>query len=150
MSTPVVRDVVVRGDASGFLQEIAVGPHTMLSDEPVDAGGTDRGPTPYDLIAAALGSCTSMTIALVARRKQWPLESVQVQVRHSKVHAADCASCETKDGRIDRLDRTIVLTGPLTGEQRQELLRIADRCPVHRTLTSEIQILTTLVPAAGA
>jgi uncharacterized OsmC-like protein len=107
-------------------------------------GGQDRGPTPYDLLAAALGSCTSMTIGYAARRRQWALESVLVQVRHSKVHAEDCVSCETKGGLIDRLERTIALSGPLTDDQREELLRVADRCPMHRTLRSEIDIRTAL------
>ncbi len=149
MATTEVRDVVVQGDASGYAQTITVGRHELRADEPVAAGGTDTGPTPYDLLGAALGSCTSMTIAYFARRERWPLESVVVRVNHSRVHAADCASCDTKEGRIDRLERSIALTGPLTGEQRQVLLKIADRCPVHRTLTSEIEIRTSLVDAAG-
>ena len=145
MSTPNVREVVVRGDASGYAQTISVGPHELRADEPTAAGGTDTGPTPYDLLCAALGSCTSMTIAYFARREKMPLESVTVQVRHSKIHAADCTSCDTKEGRIDRLECVIELTGLLTEPQRLELLGIANRCPVHRTLTSEIDIRTSLV-----
>jgi putative redox protein len=148
MSTPIVREVVVQGEASGFAQAIEVGDHRLTADEPLAAGGTGTGPTPYDFLAAALGSCTSMTIAYFARSRKWPLESVTVRVRHSKIHAADCTTCETKEGRVDRLDRSIELKGALSEEQRQELLRIADRCPVHRTLTSEISIQTSL--AGGA
>ena len=137
--------MIIEGAASGYAQRVTVGRHELKADEPIDAGGTDTGPSPYDLLAAALGTCTSMTIGYFARKREWPLESVTVQVRHSKVHAADCASCETKEGRIDRLERTIALIGPLNDEQRQELLRIAERCPVHRTLTSKIDIRTSLV-----
>ena len=137
--------MIIEGAASGYAQRVTVGRHELKADEPIDAGGTDTGPSPYDLLAAALGTCTSMTIGYFARKREWPLESVTVQVRHSKVHAADCASCETKEGRIDRLERMIALIGPLNDEQRQELLRIAERCPVHRTLTSKIDIRTSLV-----
>jgi uncharacterized OsmC-like protein len=136
--------VVVIGDARGFAQQISVGPHRLLADEPKSAGGTDTGPDPYGYLLAALGSCTSMTIALYARRKQWPLEAVRVELRHSKVYAADCESCETQEGRLDRIERDVSLTGPLSGEQRARLLEIADKCPVHRTLTSEIDIRTRL------
>jgi len=134
----------VRGEASGFVQTVDIGDHHLVADEPLASGGTDTGPTPYDLLAAALGTCTSMTIAYFARIRKWPLESVTVRVRHSKIHAADCAACDTKEGRIDRLDSSIELRGALSEEQRQELLRIADRCPIHRTLTSEISIQTSV------
>ncbi len=149
MTTSDRPGVIVHGAASGFAQRVTVGRHELKADEPVEAGGTDTGPSPYDLLSAALGTCTSMTIGYFVRQRKWPLESVTVEVRHSKIHAEDCASCETKEGRIDRLERTIVLNGPLTEEQRQELLRIAERCPVHRTLTSKIDIQTSLVAAAG-
>jgi putative redox protein len=137
-------DVVTTGAADGFAQSIAVDHYRLLADEPVSAGGTGTGPTPYDLLAAALGACTSMTISIFARRKAWALESVTVTIRHSKVHAADCAACETQDGRIDRLDCTITLVGALDDSQRQQLLRIANKCPVHRTLKGEIDIRTLL------
>jgi len=136
----VVGRVVVRGSATGFSQSIEAGKHELKSDEPLGVGGTDTGPSPYDLLLAALGSCTSMTLALYARRKQWPLENVAVRLKHSRIHAADCADCETKEGMLDRIEREIVLTGSLTDEQRTRLLEIANRCPVHRTLTSEIKI----------
>ena len=141
---PGPREVVVRGGAAGFAQEIAVGAHHLAADEPISASGTDTGPNPYDLLLASLGSCTSMTVALYARRKGWPLEAVAVRLRHSRIHAADCADCETREGMIDRIERDIELAGALTDEQRARLLEIADRCPVHRTLVSEIDIRTRL------
>jgi putative redox protein len=107
-------EVVVRGEASGFAQEIQAGSHQLKSDEPLSAGGTDTGPSPYDLLLAALGSCTSMTVAMYARRKAWPLESVTITLRHSRIHAADCADCETKEGFLDRIEREIQLTRALT------------------------------------
>ena len=137
-----VRSVVVRGSAAGFAQEIHAGAHRLHADEPVSAGGTDTGPSPYDLLLAALGACTSMTVAMYARRKAWPLEEVTVHLRHSRIHAADCAECETKEGMLDRIERDIHFAGPLTEEQRSKLLEIANKCPVHRTLTSEIDIKT--------
>ena len=141
---PGPREVVVRGGAAGFAQEIVVGAHRLAADEPTSVGGTDTGPNPYDLLLASLGSCTSMTVALYARRKGWPLEAVTVRLRHSRIHAADCADCETREGMIDRIERDIELAGALTDEQRARLLEIADRCPVHRTLVSEIDIRTRL------
>lgn len=139
------RTVTVTGSAAGFAQEVSVGRHRLAADEPMSAGGTDTGPNPYDLLLAALGSCTSMTVALYARRKQWPLEAVTVRLRHSKIHAADCESCETKEGLLDRIERDVELVGSLGAEQRARLLEIANKCPVHRTLTSEIDIRTRLV-----
>ncbi|MGH7150681.1 MAG: OsmC family protein [Planctomycetota bacterium] len=132
--------VVVRGNASGFAQEVVAGRHRVAADEPLSAGGTDTGPSPYDLLLAALGSCTSMTVALYARRKGWALGAVTVRLRHSRVHAEDCRDCETKEGMVDRIEREIVLEGTLSEEERARLLEIANRCPVHRTLTSEIKI----------
>ena len=137
--------VVVRGDATGFAQNIEVGAHRFKGDEPIAFGGTDTGPSPYDFLMAALGTCTSMTISLYARQKGWPLENVTVSLHHSKIHAADCADCETKEGKIDRIEREIQLTGTLTAEQRAKLMQVADRCPVHQTLTSEIKIQTRAV-----
>ncbi len=140
-----IRSVVVRGDAAGFAQEILAGPHRMTADEPVTAGGTDTGPSPYDFLLAALGSCTSITVGMYARRKGWPLGEVTVNLRHSKIHATDCAECETKEGMLDRIERDIHFAGKLTTEQRTKLLEIANKCPVHRTLTSEIVIKTRAV-----
>ena len=136
--------VTVRGAASGFAQEISVGRHRLVSDEPAGAGGTDTGPTPYDLLLAALGACTSMTAALYARRKSWPLESVTVRLRHSRIHAEDCSNCETEDVMLDRIDVTIEFAGPLTNKQRSRLHEITERCPVRRTLESEIVIRSRL------
>ena len=137
--------VIVRGDATGLAQEIETGRHRLVSDEPVEAGGTDTGPSPYELLLAALGACTSMTLSMYAQRKHWPLERVTVRLRHDKIHAKDCAECETKEGMLDRIEREISLTGPLDAEQRERLLAIANRCPVHRTLVSEVDIRTRLV-----
>ena len=137
-SKPV--DVVVRGDATGFLQEVVSGNHHLLADEPVSVGGTDAAPGPYDYLLIALGVCTSMTVGLYARRKQFPLENITVSLRHARIHAQDCEACETKEGILDRIDTYIELTGPLTAEQRAKLIEIAGKCPVHRTLKSEIDI----------
>jgi putative redox protein len=136
--------VIVRGAAAGFAQEIIAGPHQLVCDEPTSVGGTDRGPTPYDLLLAGLGSCTSMTIAMYARRKQWPLERVTVRLRHSRIHAEDCADCETRAGTIGLIERDIELEGVLDEEQRTRLLEIANRCPVHMTLTTQMHITTKL------
>ena len=140
--------VIVRGAATGFVQEIEAGRHIFAADEPLTAGGTDTGPTPYDLLLAALGSCISMTLGLYARRKSWPLGSVTVGLRHSRIHAEDCGNCETKDGTLDRIDVAIEMPGPLTDEQRARLLEIAGRCPVHRTRRSEIDIRSRLAAAS--
>jgi uncharacterized OsmC-like protein len=127
-------NVIVRGSAAGFAQKIFTGSHRLRADEPAAAGGTDTGPSPYDLLLAALGSCTSMTVAMYAQRKGWPLEHVTVWLRHSKIHASDCTDCETKEGLLDRIERDIHLAGSLTTEQCSRLLEIANKCPVHRTL----------------
>jgi uncharacterized OsmC-like protein len=142
MENSEAKAVMVRGRADGFAQVIHAGRHRLAADEPVAAGGTDTGPSPYDFLLAALGACTSMTVSLYARRKSWPLEEVTVYLRHSKIYAADCAECETREGLLDRIERDIHFTGPLSGEQKSRLLEIADKCPVHRTLTSEIVIRT--------
>jgi putative redox protein len=136
--------VIVRGSATGFAQEIVAGAHQLVSDEPTSIGGTDSGPTPYDLLLAGLGSGTSMTIAMYARRKQWTLERVTVRLRHSRVHAEDCAACETRTAALTLIERDIELEGDLDEEQRARLLAIANRCPVHRTLTSQMNIRTRL------
>ena len=137
--------VIVHGAASGFAQEIQVGSHKLNADEPASYGGTNTGASPYDLLLAALGSCTSMTIGLYARKRGWPLEDITVSLRHSKIHAKDCDDCETKEGRVDRIWRDIHLTGALSDEQRTKLMEIADKCPVHQTLTSEINIKTRAI-----
>jgi uncharacterized OsmC-like protein/alpha/beta superfamily hydrolase len=140
--------VVVRETRNGlFQQEVTVGQHRFLADEPMQAGGTDTGPGPYDLLLAALGACTSMTVRLYADRKQIPLERTQVHLRHGKIYATDCANCETKEGKIDRIDREISFEGNLDDATRARLLEIADKCPVHRTLKSEVDIRTVEKPA---
>jgi putative redox protein len=137
------RLVVVRETGnSRFQNDVIVGPHHLLADEPAAVGGTDTGPGPYDYVLAGLGACTSMTMRMYAERKSLPLERVTVTLHHSKVHAEDCAECETKVGMLDQFDRVIAMEGALDAEQRQKLMEIADKCPVHRTLTSEIHIVT--------
>jgi putative redox protein len=135
--------VLVRETGGGkFQQEILSGPHRFLADEPVKVGGLDSGPGPYDLLLAALGACTSMTLRLYADHKKLPLDRVSVRLVHNRIHAEDCLNCETKEGMVDRIDRNITMEGPLDAEQRKRLLEIADKCPVHRTLESEIEIRT--------
>src|SRR5215212_4982811 len=119
------REVMVHGSAKGFAQEIVIGPHRLVADEPTEMGGTDEGPTPYDLLLAGLGTCTSMTVALYARRKSWPLEGLTARLWHSRIHAIDCAECETKEGKIDRIELNVEFAGQLSNEQRSKLLEIA-------------------------
>jgi putative redox protein len=134
--------VTVRSSGAAYAQEVTTGDHRLTADEPAALGGGDRGPNPYDLLLASLGTCTSMTLQMYAKRKQWPLEGVTVRLRIDRIHAADCADCETTEGKVDRIDREIELAGPLSAEQRAGLLAIADKCPVHRTLKGEISIRT--------
>ena len=133
--------VVVRTH-SGLRTEVTANGHALVADEPPALGGTDAGPTPYDYLLVALGSCTAMTVRMYADRKGWPLEAVTVWLRHGRVHAKDCAECETKSGRLDRLELELDLEGPLDAEQRGRLWEIADKCPVKRTLGSEVLIET--------
>ena len=142
------KTVVVRETGHGvFQQEIISGRHHLIADEPKDAGGLGSGPGPYDLLLAALGACTSMTLRLYADLKKIPLARTQVRLRHHRIYAKDCAECETKEGMLDRIDRVITLEGDLTAEQRARLMEIADKCPVHRTLTSEVSIRSVEEPA---
>jgi putative redox protein len=136
--------ITARAGPSGFLTEILVNRHSLVADEPVAAGGTDQGPSPFDLLVAALGACTAMTLRMYADRKRWPLDAATVRLKHNKIHAADCQTCETREGLLDRIEREIEMAGPLDADQKLRLLQIADRCPVHRTLTSEVQIKTRL------
>lgn len=137
------RQVVVQETRkSKFNQTITVGPHRLVADEPVAAGGEDAGPGPYDFLLAGLGACTSMTMRLYADRKSLPLDRVTVTLKHSKIYAKDCEECETREGMLDQIDRVIAIDGNLDAEQRKKLMEIADKCPVHRTLTSEIRIVT--------
>ena len=137
------RQVVVRETRnSKFQQTVAIGPHHLIADEPVAAGGEDTGPGPYDYLLAGLGACTSMTMRLYADRKSLPLDRVTVTLRHSKIYAKDCEECDTREGMLDQIDRVIHMDGTLDPDQRKRLMEIADKCPVHRTLESEIRILT--------
>jgi uncharacterized OsmC-like protein len=132
--------IVVRGGADSFKQEIVAGKHHLVADEPVSAGGGDAGPDPYDYLLASLGVCTSMTVGFFARRNKWPLDKITVSLWHSRIHAKDCEECQTKEGMLDRIDVEVELTGSLSAEQHEKLMEIAAKCPVHRTLTSEINI----------
>jgi putative redox protein len=136
--------VVLRTGRNGYQTEIIANEHRLIADEPLAVGGANTGPTPYDYLVSALGACTSMTLRMYADRKNWPLEAVMVRLKHEKIHAEDCRECENKTGKIDRIEREIELFGKLDEAQRKRLLEIADRCPVHRTLTSEINIKTEL------
>ena len=132
--------IVVRGGAGNFRQEVTAGKHHLAADEPVNVGGGDAGPDPYDYLLTSLGVCTSMTVGFYARRNKWPLEHVTVSLWHSRIHAKDCEECQTKDGMLDRIDVEVELTGSLTAEQHAKLMDVASKCPVHKTLTSEINI----------
>ena len=143
--SPMPHEVVVREIKKGLAQDIRAGRHSLRADEPVGSGGGDSGPDPYALLLSALGACTSMTIRLYADRKGWPLDGVTVRLSQEKIHAKDCVECETRDdSRIDRISREIELSGPLSAEQRQRLLEISEKCPVHRTLAGAKQIVTRL------
>ena|SRR5947207_10880452 len=132
--------VIVRGNGRGFLQEVTSGKHKFSVDEPASVGGSDAAPDPYDYLMAALGACTSMTVGFYARRKNYPLENITVSLSHSRIHAKDCEDCMTKEGMLDRIDVDLELTGKLSSEQRAELMKAAAGCPVHKTLTHEINI----------
>ncbi len=144
LSAPAGSVVVEETGDGRFAQRIAAGPHPLRADEPRSVGGDNGGPTPYDLLLAGLGACTSMTVRLYADRKGWPLERVAVTLKHDKIHAEDCATCETTAGRIDQIERVLSLTGDLNADQRGKLLEIANKCPVHRTLESEVLVTTAL------
>ena len=135
---------VVESGEGRFAQRLLDGRHRLLADEPVDAGGDDRGPGPYELLLMALGACTAMTVRLYVDRKKWPLTRIAVRLRHGRIYARDCADCETEEGMLDQIERVIELEGPLDAEQKQRILEIAEKCPVHRTLTSEIKIRSRL------
>lgn len=145
---PAVIDnrVTARTGAEGFRTELFANGFPLVADEPVVDGGGNEGPSPYEYLLAALGACTGMTLQMYARRKGWPLEEVVVRLSHHKVHADDCRDCDENDRRIDRFERELELAGELDEAQRQRLLEIAGQCPVHRTLTGEVRIETTLRP----
>ena len=124
--------------------EVKVGDFTFVLDEPKDVGGDSKGPSPYETMMAALGACTSMTMLMYARQKGWDLQNVEVELEHEKIHAQDCETCETKIGRLDKITRNIKIKGNLNEEQQKRLLEIAEKCPVHRTLTSENLIIDNI------
>lgn len=136
--------VVVEIGREHYRADVYAGAHALVADEPTDAGGTDMGPSPYGLLTSALGACTAITLRMYADRKQWPLEGVSVRLTHDKIHAEDCATCETRVGKIDKFEREITLSGALSAEQKQRLLEIANKCPVHQTLESDVIIETRL------
>ena len=138
------RSVVVVGPTVGFRTEVEVGGHHLVVDEPVPVGGTDAGPSPYEMLLAALGACTAMTLRLYADKRKWPLERVRISLQHHKVHAQDCAECDRKPTKMDVVERVLFLEGALSDEQRAKLLEIAERCPVHQTLQSKIRVNTTV------
>lgn len=144
MNIPQEAVVSETGDGQ-FTQKIIIGSHVLTADEPIINGGKDTGPSPYDFLLAALGSCTSMTLRMYAKLKKFPLEQVIVKLKHEKIHVDDCIGCENNNSKIDHIERLIELEGTLTQEQRTQLLEIANKCPVHRTLTSKIIITTKLV-----
>ncbi|MDJ0700318.1 MAG: alpha/beta fold hydrolase [Woeseiaceae bacterium] len=139
-------EVVARTYGDGFRTDVRAGRHEIVADEPTGVGGTDLGPSPYDLLSAALATCTTMTLRMYANHKKLDLQSATVRVTHDKIHADDCSDCETTEGRIDEFRRSVELAGDLTDAQRQRMLEIADRCPVHRTLHGEIKVRSQLLP----
>ncbi len=134
------KEVIVYGDGEGLHQEVFIDSHRLVADEPAESGGSGRGPDPYDLLLASLGACTSITITMYAQSEGLPLRGVTTRLQHSNVHADDCAECETEEGKIDWIELNIELDGPLSDEQRSQLLEIAEKCPVHQTLISETVI----------
>jgi putative redox protein len=143
-SDKIHNQVITRIGESGYATDIMAEGHSLVADEPVSAGGTNLGPAPYGYLMAALGACTAMTLRMYSDRKQWPLDGVTVKLNHQKIYATDCETCETKEGKLDQIEREIELSGPLDDQQKQRLMQIADRCPVHRTLHSEIIIKSKL------
>jgi len=134
-------EVVVTGGSEGFETHIRGGEHRLIADEPRSVGGHDVGPDPYTLLLSSLGACKSMTMQMYARRKGWPLENTEVRLRYARIHAEDCEECETEKGSVDQIEVDLAVEGPLTDEQRERILAIAERCPVHRTLTTETRIV---------
>ncbi len=139
------KQVVCRVGPSGYTTEVKAGNHGFLADEPIRLGGQDLGPSPYDLLNAGLGACTAITLRMYADRKGWEVTDIKVHLQHEKIHAEDCLQCDTPTGKIDRIERVIELEGDLTEEQRQRMLQIANKCPVHRTLHSEVVVQSKLM-----
>jgi putative redox protein len=136
----MTRAIVVTAGEVKYVQDVTVGPHLLHADEPEAAGGRDIGPSPYELLLAALGTCTAITVQMFADRRQWPLRNVQVRLSHARSHADDCAQCDTSPAKLDRIDLAITLSGDLSEDQRRRLLAVAGRCPVHNTLSAPILI----------
>ena len=142
------RTVVVKAGRLPYAQEISVGPHLLRGDEPVSDGGGDVGPNPYELLLAALGSCTSMTVRMYAERRQWPLEGVHIELSYARVHAKDCAACDKESKLVDGIEMELSFFGELSDSQRKRLTEIANKCPVHRRLESPIPVRAKLAPLA--
>ena len=140
----MTRNIVVNSGLPAYLQDISIGPHQLLADEPTEAGGTDAGPNPYELVMAGLGACTSMTVRMYAERRNWSLENVRVELTFSRIHAVDCDDCSRKKGIVNRIEKKITFIGDLSEVQRQRLLHVANNCPVHRVLAQAIEITSTL------
>ena len=140
-----IQVTVAESGKGTFTQTVTAGSHTFIADEPTSVGGDDLGPNPYDFLLAALGACTSMTLRMYARHKKLPLDKVTVRMRHSKIHAKDCQDCESEKGMLDRIERDILIEGDLDDAQRERLMQIADRCPVHRSLHSEVKVVSQAV-----
>ena len=134
------RPIAVASGGRKYSENSTVGPHTLQVDEPVALGGGDSAPTPYELLLGALGACTAITVRMFAERRQWPLEQVHVELSHSKVHATDCANCDSSSARLDRVELAIRFVGDLSDEQRRKLMDVAEHCPLHRTLTAGLEI----------
>lgn len=144
-STPLSIDLqIVTRTQKGYTTEVMAGQHSLTADEPESVGGLDLGPTPYDLLAASLGACTGMTLRMYANRKEWPLEEILVHVKHQKIYDEDCQNCDDSAKKIDHLERVVEIKGDLTTEQRQRLLEIADKCPVHKTLHASAKVTTSI------
>ena len=140
----MTRNILVNSGLSAYVQDISIGPHQLLADEPAEAGGADAGPNPYELVMAGLGACTSMTVRMYAERRNWPLEKVQVELTFSRIHAVDCDDCSRKKGIVNRIEKRITFIGDLSEVQRQRLLHVANSCPVHRVLSRTIEITSKL------
>ena len=138
-------NVVLTYKKGKFQHEAQAGNHIWIVDEPQSMGGDDEGPSPYDMILAALGACTSMTIMMYARQKGWPLEDLSVELSHDRIYAKDCQDCETNEGQVDEIHRKITLMGPLSDEQIERLTKVGERCPVHRALVGEIKVRDEVV-----
>jgi putative redox protein len=136
--------VIVETGQTGYYTEIMANEHSLVADEPLSVGGTDLGPTPYELLLASLGACTSITLRMYADRKEWPVEKILVRLKHQKIHALDCEECESETGKIDRIDREVEVVGSLDESQRRRILEIADKCPVHKTMHSEVLVKSHL------